>query len=86
MAPPKVRDYKKEYKQQKARGPKEHERRMERQKARREMDAEGIDRGNKVIDHIKPLANGGSNAKSNRRLVSRSKNASFARKSNHKPK
>ena len=75
----KARPYKKEYAQQKARG--ELPARMERQKARRKMDAEGVDRGNKVIDHIKPLSKGGTNAKSNLRLESRSKNASFSRNS-----
>ena len=40
------RPYKKEYKQQKARG--EHEDRMERQRARRKMDKKGVDK-NKLL-------------------------------------
>jgi 5-methylcytosine-specific restriction endonuclease McrA len=75
----KARPYKKEYEQQKARG--ELPARMERQKARREMDKKGIKRGDKVIDHIKPLSKGGTNAPSNLRLEARSKNASFSRNS-----
>lgn len=71
------RPYKKEYQQQVARG--EHENRMERQRARRELDKKGIDRKGKDIDHIVPLSKGGTNAPSNRRLVSPSKNRSFAR-------
>lgn len=80
----KPRDYEKEYKQQKAR-PEEHGRRMKRQKARRALDAEGVSREGKHVAHTKALANGGSNAKSNIKLVSPGKNLSFSRKSNHKP-
>ena len=64
----KRRPYKKEYKQQKARG--EHGDRMERQRARRKMDKTGKDankngkadkREGKDIAHKKPLSRGGSN-------------------------
>tara|TARA_R100000005_G_scaffold95911_1_gene79455 strand:+ start:4312 stop:4599 length:288 start_codon:yes stop_codon:yes gene_type:complete len=64
----KPRPYKKEYKQQKARG--EHGARMERQRARRKMDKTGKDankngkadkREGKDIAHKKPLSRGGSN-------------------------
>jgi len=64
----KPRPYKKEYKQQKARG--EHGDRMERQRARRKMDKTGKDankngkadkREGKDIAHKKPLSRGGSN-------------------------
>lgn len=55
-----ARDYKREYQLQKKRG--EHERRMERQRARRAMDAKGIDRTGKDVSHKKALARGGSNA------------------------
>lgn len=75
----KQRPYKKEYEQQVARG--EHADRMERQKARREMDKNGVDRKGKDIDHKKPLSKGGSNAKSNLRLVTPSENRSFKRNS-----
>tara|TARA_R100001510_G_C7651858_1_gene209634 strand:+ start:2403 stop:2645 length:243 start_codon:yes stop_codon:yes gene_type:complete len=70
----KKRPYKKEYKQQVARG--EHANRMKRQKARRDYDKRGIDRNGKDIDHKKPLSEGGSNKRSNLRLVSKKKNRS----------
>tara|TARA_B100001093_G_scaffold271736_1_gene259707 strand:+ start:10006 stop:10272 length:267 start_codon:yes stop_codon:yes gene_type:complete len=70
----KKRPYKKEYKQQKARG--EHANRMKRQKARRDYDKRGIKRGNKDIDHKIPLTRGGSNKRSNLRLISKKKNRS----------
>ena len=77
----KARPYKKEYEQQVARG--EHSKRMERQKARRAMDAKGVDRTGKDIDHKVPLSKGGTNAASNLRLVKPSTNRSFARNSDH---
>jgi len=67
----KPRPYKKEYKQQKERG--ELPARMERQRARRKLDKEGVDRKGKDIDHIKMLSKGGSN-KDGIRLVSPSVN------------
>jgi len=67
------RPYKHEYQLQLARG--EHEKRMERQRARREYDKKGIDRKGKDIDHIIPLKQGGKN-KGNTRLISPSKNRS----------
>lgn len=76
----KPRPYKKEYQQQKARG--EHENRMERQRARREMDKKGIDRKGKDISHRKPLRNGGTN-KDGYYLEDPSKNRS---KNGKKPK
>lgn len=54
------RPYKHEYQMQKARG--EHEDRMERQRARRKLDAKGVDRIGKDISHKKALAKGGTNA------------------------
>jgi len=74
----KPRPYKKEYEQQKARG--EHENRMERQRARRKLDAEGVSRKGKDVAHVKALSKGGSN-KDGIRLESPHKNRSFARKS-----
>ena len=65
------RPYKEEYKKQVERG--EHENRMERQRARRKLDAKGVDRAGKDIDHVKMLSKGGSNA-DGLRLVSPSKN------------
>jgi hypothetical protein len=56
---PKDRPYKEEYKKQVARG--ELPDRMERQRARRAMDAKGIDRTGMDVSHNKALAKGGSN-------------------------
>jgi HNH endonuclease len=77
----KARPYKKEYKQQVERG--ELPARMERQRARNEMDKKGVKRAGKVIDHITPLSKGGTNTPSNLKLTSRAKNASFSRNSDH---
>lgn len=74
----KPRPYKKEYEQQKERG--EHDNRMERQRARRKLDAKGVDRKGKDVAHVKALSKGGSNA-DGVRLESPHKNRSFARKS-----
>lgn len=73
-----TRDYKQEYKTQKARG--EHEDRMERQRARRKLDAKGVTRLGKDVAHVKALSKGGSNA-DGIRLESPSKNRSFKRTS-----
>lgn len=73
----KARPYKKEYKQQVARG--EHADRMERQRARRAMDKKGISRKGKDVAHVKALSKGGTN-KDGVRLESPSKNRSFPRK------
>ena len=77
----KSRPYKKEYEQQVARN--EHPLRMDRQEARRAIDAKGINRVGKDIDHKKPLSKGGTNSASNLRLVKPATNRSFARNSNH---
>ena len=74
----KPRPYAKEYQQQKERG--EHENRMERQRARRKLDAEGVDRKGKDVAHVKALSKGGSNS-DGLRLESASKNRSFKRNS-----
>lgn len=65
------RPYKHEYEMQKKRG--ELPDRMERQRARREMDKKGIDRTGKDIDHVKMLSKGGSN-KTGLRLQTPAKN------------
>jgi len=75
----KPRPYKKEYQQQLKRD--EHENRMERQRARRKLDKEGVDRTGKDVAHVKALSKGGSN-KDGVRLEPPSKNRSFKRKSN----
>jgi len=54
---------------------------MERQRARRKLDKEGVDRTGKDVAHVKALSKGGSN-KDGVRLESPSKNRSFKRKSN----
>jgi len=86
----KKRPYKKEYEQQKARG--EHSNRMERQRARRKVDAKGKDlngngkadmREGKDIAHRKALSKGGSN-KNGMTIQSKSKNRSFKRNSSGK--
>jgi hypothetical protein len=72
----KARPYKKEYKQQVERG--EHDDRMERQRARRKLDAKGVNRKGKDVAHVKALSKGGSN-KDGVRLEAPSKNRSFKR-------
>lgn len=71
-----MRNYKQEYQTQLARG--EHENRMERQRARRKLDKEGVDRTGKDVAHKKPLSKGGSN-KNGVTLQAPSKNRSFKR-------
>ena len=73
------RPYKHEYEMQLKRG--EHERRMERQRARNEYDKKGISRKGKDVAHVKALSKGGSN-RDGTRLEAPSKNRSFRRKSN----
>lgn len=75
----KDRPYKKEYKQQVARG--EHEDRMERQRARRGYDKKGVSRKGKDVAHVKALSKGGSNSDGTK-LQSPGRNRSFPRKSN----
>ena len=69
----KPRPYKHEYDMEKKRG--EHDRRMERQRARRALDKKGKD-----VAHVKALDKGGSN-KDGVRIQSASKNRSFKRDS-----
>ena len=77
----KPRPYQKEYFQQVDRG--EHEARMERQRARRKLDKEGVARKGKDVAHVKALSKGGSN-KDGLRVESVSANRSFKRNSQHK--
>jgi hypothetical protein len=51
--------YKEDYARQQARG--EHEGRMERQRARRAMDAKGVNRAGKDVSHKKAISKGGKN-------------------------
>ena len=69
----KPRPYKHEYELQKSRG--EHPDRMERQRARRALDAKGVDRTGMDVSHNKPLARGGTN-KDGYKLESPAKNRS----------
>ena len=73
-----MRNYKQEYKTQVDRG--EHDNRMERQRARRDMDKKGVNRTGKDVAHVVALSKGGSN-KTGVRLQAPSKNRSFKRKS-----
>ena len=88
----KPRPYKKEYRQQKARG--EHANRMERQRARRKIDKTGADknknnkadrREGKDVSHKKALSKGGSN-KDGVKIESKSKNRSRNYKKKKKKK
>ena len=71
-----MRNYKQEYQTQKSRG--EHEDRMERQRARRKLDAKGVNRAGKDVAHVKALSQGGSNS-DGVKLQAPSKNRSFKR-------
>jgi hypothetical protein len=51
---------------------------MERQRARRKLDAEGVNRKGKDVAHVKALSKGGSN-KDGVKLQSPSKTRSFKR-------
>ena len=74
------RDYKTEYQKYHSR-PEQIKNRTERTTARRQANAEGITHkgDGKDIDHKTPLSKGGSNSKSNQRVVSASSNRSFSR-------
>jgi len=74
------RPYKHEYELQKERG--ELPARMERQRARRKLDKEGVDRKGKDVAHVKALSKGGSN-KDGLKVESASANRSFKRNSKH---
>lgn len=80
----KPRPYKKEWNQQKERD--EKPARAARERARYHMDKDGVDRKGKDIDHITPLSKGGTNSRSNLRLVSPSTNRSFKRNSDRSVK
>lgn len=71
----KKRDYKKEYKEFHGK-PEQIKNRAKRTMARKQLMKEGrVRKGDgKEVDHIKPLSKGGSNHKSNLRVVSRSTN------------
>lgn len=78
-----TRDYKKEYQAYQG-TPEQRKRRSERTIARNQANADGrTHKGDgQDLDHIKPLSKGGSNAKSNTRVVSKTANRSFSRNAN----
>lgn len=83
-----ARSYKRDWENEKARqkrDPKVLEAKLERQRARRKLDADGVSRKGKDVAHRKALSKGGSN-KDGYFLSSASDNRSFARTSDHKPK
>lgn len=72
------RDYKKEYKDYHSK-PAQKKNRNARNKARRDQ---GLKVGDpREVDHKKPLSQGGSNSKSNQRVVKRSTNRKKGKKS-----
>ena len=71
-----TRNYKQEYKTQVSRD--EHPDRMERQRARRKLDAKGVSRAGKDVAHVKALSKGGTN-KDGVTLQTPAKNRSFKR-------
>lgn len=83
---PSSKNYIRNYKHEDAirdKDPKERKMRAERNAARRAAIKAGlVHKGDgKDIDHIKPLSQGGSNAPSNRRVVSAHANRSYKRTS-----
>lgn len=75
-----VRDYKKQYEKYDGKESVKKDR-AKRNAARREMEKDGrVSKGDgKEVDHKRKLSKGGSNSKSNLRVVSRSTNRSFKR-------
>lgn len=66
-----IRDYKKEYREYHSKPEQRHKRSL-RNQARRKM---GLKVGDpREVDHVKPLKKGGSNARSNLKIVSRKAN------------
>lgn len=85
--PSKKRDYRRDWENEKARqdkNPKVLEAKLSRQKLRRKLDKEGVNRDGVDIAHKKNLSRGGSNG-DGYFLTSPSDNRSFKRSSNHKP-
>ena len=78
MAKKESRDWKHEYQLQLKRG--DDKGQLERQKARRLYDKNGIDRKGKNIDHVKPIKSGGKTTVGNLRLRSARANKSDNKK------
>ena len=75
-----ARNYRKEYDNYQG-SEEQKKKRAARNKARRQLEREGkVSKGDgKDVDHKKPLATGGSNARSNLKAVPKSTNRSFKR-------
>jgi 5-methylcytosine-specific restriction endonuclease McrA len=82
-----ARDYKRENELYKSK-PEQIKLRVARNKARRQAIKDGrVKKGDgKEIDHVIPLSKGGSNAKSNTRIRTKSQNSSFSRNSDNSVK
>ena len=82
-----TREQSDEYYQKDHATPKAKKQRAARNKARREAVAAGtVSKGDgKEVDHKRALSNGCSNAKSNRRVVSRKANRSYRRDAKNRP-
>jgi 5-methylcytosine-specific restriction endonuclease McrA len=78
-----ARNYKKEYANYHGK-PEQKKKRAQRNSARRQLEREGkVRKGDgKDVNHVKALAKGGSNNRSNLQVTSRSKNRSFKRTKN----
>lgn len=74
-----MRDWKKEYQLQKKRGDTKGQ--IERQRARRMYDQNGVDRNGKDIEHKKPISKGGKSTAKNLTLRDRSSNRRDNKKS-----
>ena len=77
-----ARNYRKEYDEYQG-TEEQKQNRAKRNKARRELERDGrVSKGDgKDVDHVKPLSKGGSSAKSNLSVKSKSANRSFKRNS-----
>lgn len=82
---PKTRDYQKEYRRDHS-SPTAKEHRAMRNSARRTMKSNGASLAGKDVDHKRRLSAGGTNAKSNLRAVSPSKNRGRDNAATHKRK
>lgn len=82
-----ARDYKKEYAEYHSK-PEQKKNRAQRNAARREMEEKGLVRkgDGKDVDHKKPIDKGGSNERSNLRVLSRSENRGYRRDSKNQPR
>jgi 5-methylcytosine-specific restriction endonuclease McrA len=76
------RDYKREYENYQGTEQQKHNRALRNAARRHAMENGLVRKGDgQDVDHVTPLSKGGSNAKSNVRVVSKSENRSFSRNS-----